>query len=101
MQHCFPSIGGCAVGAHSVSVPFATLDADKDKITISFKSGSHTFPSSQVLKVAHFPGMRMQGLEIVHNGDGLPRPAIFWSANPDEVRKGLRELGYKAPDPDQ
>ncbi len=88
------------MGAHSVSAPYAELDASPESISVSFKGGTFSFPSGLVEKVAPFPGLHMQGIEIVHASPNLPRPAIFWTLSPDSTREALRALGYKVVDPE-
>lgn len=99
MNH-FPLKGGCAVGTHSVSPPFATLNATADEISISFSAGSYSFPSKTIECVSHFPGLHMQGVEIVHKSDSLPRPVIFWTFQPEQTREALRQLGYTVNNPE-
>lgn len=100
MIQFFPLKGGCAVGTHSVSIPYATLDATRNEIYLSFKAGSFSFPAESIVKISPFPGLHLQGIEIVHQDPKLPKPVIFWTFSPDMVREELRALGYKVEDPE-
>lgn len=88
------------MGAHSISAPYATLDATPESISVTFRDGFFSFPQSVIEKIGPFPGIHMQGLEIIHSDSDLPRPVIFWTFTPEETRRELRTLGYKVVDPD-
>jgi hypothetical protein len=77
----------------SLSLPFASLDADESAITVSCFGKCWTIPKGKILRLSKYRYFS-DGLRVEHESAGNPKYIIFWTLRFDHLRRELENLGY-------
>jgi hypothetical protein len=86
--------GGCTAGLHNTSAPFAEMTVEARGVFISLRGGNYFISRENIQKISAFPGIYMQGVEIVHLDTAVPKPVIFWPVGEHSIYETFSRFGY-------
>ncbi|MCC6906244.1 MAG: hypothetical protein IT326_10405 [Anaerolineae bacterium] len=104
MSEEFRQTGGARIGASewfagNATLPFATLAATPDTISVQVFGKSYLFPRYTITLLSPHRGLLFQGLRIRHNVPGYPPFVVFWTPDYSALVKALEALGYRVGPP--
>lgn len=87
-------IGGARLAVFNATIPFATLIATSDWISISIIGREYRFHRRDIRSLSKYSSLYSTGLRIEHKQRDYPELVVFWTLNFDRLCGALGALGY-------
>ena len=87
-------VGRSALLSFNASWPFGSIEVRSGQLALHCITRTLDFPVSKVTSASIYYGLFSVGVRVEHTIANYPRFVVFWTRDPDELMRRLKDAGY-------